>query len=261
MASAQGPIRAGISHPQREHYEAHGYVAGIPIFSAEELAVLRTEFERVLPLVPVNINFVNWWHKKNRTFYRAATHPALLDCVEAILGTSFFLWGSQFFVKEPGDELVVPWHQDAQYWPLRPHNHCTAFIALWDCDRENAGMEVIPGSHRGPLLRHRTEVSERRVLPQEVEAGEFDPSSAVCLELAAGEISLHDDAIIHGSGPNRSNRRRVGFTARYSTPDVRCDLAVWPTFQAFQVRGTDPYGYNPVGTAPQGDGFPTCMRP
>jgi len=250
-----------LTPAQVRQFREQGYVAGIPIFTDAELAPLRAEFERVRALVPVNINFVNWWHKKNRTFYGACTDPRLLDCVEDLLGPSFFLWGSQFFVKDPGDELVVPWHQDAQYWPLAPHNHVTGFIALWDCDRENAGMEVIPGSHRGPLLRHRTEVGEKRVLAQEVEAGQFDPAAAVCLELKAGEISLHDDALIHGSGPNRSDRRRVGFTMRFSTPEVRCDLAVWPTFQAFQVRGEDPYGHNPRGVPPTEDGFPICMRP
>ena len=74
-------------------------------------------------------------------------------------------------------------------------------------------------------------------------------------------MSLHDDAIAHGSGPNNSDRRRVGFTMRFSSTDVKCDLNVWPTFAAHLVRGVDEYNYNPVGKIPTEFDAPDCMRP
>ena len=37
-----------------------------------------------------------------------------------LLGEDLFLWGCQFFCKLPGVSTDVPWHQDAQYWPLTP---------------------------------------------------------------------------------------------------------------------------------------------
>lgn len=252
-----------LSPAQVEQFHRDGYVAGIPIFTEAELEPLRGEYLRAVRELPAgtNINFVNWWHKLNRVMYDACMDPRLLDCVEQLLGPDFFLWGSQFFAKEPGDEYVVPWHQDAQYWPLSPHESCTGFIALWDVDRENACMEVVPGTHRAGLLQHHRREKGKLVLEQELDSREFDAGRAVPLILKAGQISLHDDAIVHGSGPNRSPRRRVGFTMRFSTTRVKCDLAVWPTFRAFLARGEDRYGHNPAGQVPTGCEIPITMRP
>ena len=252
----------GLSAAQVAQFHERGYVAPIPVFSADEVRRFQAEYEKLITMLPPGktMNFVNWWHKRNRFLYDLCMDPRLLDRVESILGPNFFLWGSHFFVKEPGDGTEVPWHQDAQYWPLSPQNAVTVFIAFTDCVRENACMRVIPGSHRGNILRHETAADEHLVLKQRVAAGQFDESDSVYLELQAGEISLHDDALLHGSAANHSQRRRVGFTMRFSSTDVKCDLNVWPNFQAFLARGVDEYRLNPIGTPPTGYDAPTGMQ-
>jgi hypothetical protein len=250
-----------LTPQQVDQYHAKGYLKGFRVFSEAEVARLREEYPKLVRLLPPGkkISFVNWWHKRNRFLYDLCTDPRLLDYAEDLLGPSFFLWGSQFFVKEPGDGSIVPWHQDAQYWPLSPRRHVTVFVAFTDCDRENACMEVIPGTHRAGLLRHHTTTDGRYVLRQEIDAGEFDPADAMPLELRAGEISLHHDGIAHGSGANLSDRPRIGFTMRFSATEVKCDLSVWPNFQAFLVRGIDEFRHNPPGVPPTGYGAPTGM--
>ena len=162
-----------------------------------------------------------------------------------------YLWGTQFFAKDPGDGKLTPWHQDAFYWPLHPHRSVTAWLAFAGSDRANGAMQVIPGSHTVGHLQHGAFNHRKAVLPLQLEAGQVDPREAVFLELAAGEMSLHDDRIVHGSQPNRSNRLRCGLTIRYSAGEVKCDTREWPMFQAFWVRGTDRWRHNPVGTPPK----------
>lgn len=279
--SQAAPTIERLTPEQVEQYHARGYVAGFPVFGEAEVARFQSEYEKLVAFLPPgkSPNFVNWWHKKNRFIYDLCMDPRLLDFAEAILGPSFYLWGSHFFVKEPGDETVVPWHQDAQYWPLSPQNAVTVYVAFTDCDRENACLRsrpgrwrretfrrqsatgrgfATPGSHRA-RLRHHTSADGRYVLKQEIDDAELDPEDAVDLVLRAGQISLHHDGIAHGSGPNRSNRRRVGFTMRFSGSEVKCDLAVWPNFQAFPARGTDTYRHNPEGVPPTGYGAPSGM--
>ena len=70
--------------------------------------------------------------------------------------------------------------------------------------------------------------------------------------MKAGEASLHDDNILHGSDANDSDRLRCGLTLRYSATEVKADLSVWPFFRAYQVRGVNRYGHNPNGNAPTG---------
>ena len=83
----------------------------------------------------------------------------------------------------------------------------------------------------------------------------------VTLDLKAGEISFHDNRLIHGSGPNHSDRIRAGQVMRYSPTDVKCDLNVWPTFEIYLVRGVDDYQYNPVAKVPSGNGCPMRNLP
>lgn len=250
-----------LTSEQVARYHHDGYLHGFRVFAQEEVARFQQEYERLLTLLPphTHISRVNWWHKRNRFLYDLCLDPRLLDYVEDLLGPDFFLWGSQFFSKEPGDGTRVPWHQDAQYWPLTPQHAVTVFIAFTDCDRGNGCLEVVPGTHRGPRLRHHITGDGRAVLPQEVDEDELDLSLAVPLELRAGEISLHHDGLAHGSGPNLSSRRRVGFTMRFSSTEVKCDLSVWPNFRAFLARGVDRYRHNPPGEPPTGYGAPTGM--
>jgi non-haem Fe2+, alpha-ketoglutarate-dependent halogenase len=258
--TAGRPLRC-LTPEQLEQYHTHGYVKGFRVFSDAEVLRFQEEYGKLVRLLPpgTSMSRVNWWHKRNRFIYDLCMDGRLLDFAEDILGPDFFLWGSHFFVKEPGDGTIVPWHQDAQYWPLSPQSAVTVYVAFTDCDRENACMRVIPGSHRVGRLRHHTSEDGRYILKQEIDSGEFDPEDAVDLELKAGEISLHHDGIAHGSGPNLSDRLRIGFTMRFSRTDVKCDLSVWPNCQAFLARGTDRFGHNPPGTPPTGYGAPAGM--
>ncbi len=250
-----------LTPKQVRQYEEQGYLKGFRVFSDAEVAAMQAEYEKLLALMPPgkSISRVNWWHKRNRWVYDLCMDSRLLDYVEDLLGPHFFLWGSQFFSKEPGDGTEVPWHQDAQYWPLAPQHAVTVFIAFTDCLPENACMRVVPGTHRMGRLRHHAADDPRFVLAQEADADQVDLSRAVDLDLRAGEISLHHDGLLHGSGANRSGRRRVGFTMRFSGTEVKCDLSVWPNFRAYLARGRDEYGHNPPGVVPTGYEAPTGM--
>ncbi|MCH2375942.1 MAG: phytanoyl-CoA dioxygenase family protein [Planctomycetes bacterium] len=256
--------KARLTQEQIRQYDELGYVTSLSLFGKDETCELQEKYEEITALLPpeLPVSRVNWWHKKNKYLYeRVCTDSRLLDYVECLLGPNFFLWGSQFFVKEPGDGTIIPWHQDAQYWPLTPMKAVTAFIAFGDCDRENACMRILPGTHREPLREHRHAGKDHYILQEEILPNAIEEDQAVYLELKAGQMSLHDDAIAHGSGPNNSDRRRVGFTMRFSSTDVKCDLNVWPTFAAHLVRGVDEYNYNPVGKIPTEFDAPDCMRP
>lgn len=66
----------------------------------------------------------------------------------------------------------------------------------------------------GDLLNIRVEVTP------ETEA------AAVAIEMRAGSASVHDSFIIHGSGPNGSDRRRAGFTMRHgNAATVQVDVS------------------------------------
>jgi non-haem Fe2+, alpha-ketoglutarate-dependent halogenase len=237
-----------------ERYRSQGFLTGLPVFAEHETPALLDLYWRLRVLLPPGMSTqqMDWWHGQDRELWAICTHPRILDYVEAILGPDFYLWGTQFFSKDPGDGKTTPWHQDAFYWPLSPHRAVTVWLAFTDSDEENGAMRVIPGTHRVGRIKHVHSDSTSDVLHMELAPGTVREADAVPLILKAGQVSLHDDNIVHGSVANHSPRLRCGLTMRYSAGEVKCDLGVWPFFKAYWLRGVDRWQHNPAGTPPTG---------
>jgi non-haem Fe2+, alpha-ketoglutarate-dependent halogenase len=238
-ASTDRPKR--LSREQVLAYNSNGYVKGLRVFSDAEMEEHRAYFDRLLAK-QLEEGGDSYSLRRMIRFcqpvWDIVTNPTLLDYVEDILGPNIVAWGTQYFCKLPGDGKVVSWHQDASYWPLTPAHTVTAWLAVDDSDRENGCMQVIPGTHTlGHLDFDLSGADDNSVLPQKVKHAETygDP---VCFELKAGEISLHADMLVHGSEPNRSNRRRCGLTVRYAAADVRSLDEGW-TKNSVLCRGVD----------------------
>jgi non-heme Fe2+,alpha-ketoglutarate-dependent halogenase len=143
-------------------------------------------------------------------------HPGVLDAVEQLIGPNILVWGSSFFIKEPQNPSFVSWHQDSTYWGLEPADIVTAWVALSESIHENGAMRVIPGSHKLDQAPHCDTFAADNLLSrgQEIMV-EVNESKAVELPLQPGEMSLHHVRLIHGSEPNPSTKRRIGFAIRY----------------------------------------------
>ena len=150
----------------------------------------------------------------------------------------------------------MPWHQDAQYWPLKPAKAVTVWLALYDTDEENGAMKIVKGSHKQGMFDHTINKAKNLALNQEVSTDQFEQSNVVSLNLKAGEISLHDDGLLHGSEANKSNRRRCGVTMRFAPVNVKADLSVWPHFETQLARGIDNFKNNPIAAIPRGEATP-----
>ena len=136
--------------------------------------------------------------------------------VEQLIGPDIALWNSSFFAKPAGNGKATPWHQDGEYWPIRPLATCTVWVAVDDATRENGCLRIIKGSHKEiRLFEHKTNPSSDLTLNQELLTTEFDESKAVDLVLERGQISLHDVFLAHGSEPNTSSKSRRGMTMRF----------------------------------------------
>ena len=209
-----------LSDEEKEQYMKKGYTTGLPVFSENAVNDLHNWYDELSSKLPpdIDINKTNMWHKASKKFHDLCRTPAILDYVEDLLGPNFVQWGGQFFSKEPKDGSVVPWHQDAQYWPLNPSNAVTVWLAVFDTDEENGAMQFLPGSHKVGHIPWK-ESSEASVLNQQIkDISMFDKPFSN--NLKAGEYSLHSSLLVHGSPKNQSSRRRCGLTIRYAPQDV-----------------------------------------
>lgn len=247
-----------LDQAEIDHYHEWGYLKNLPVFDEPSVERLQSLFYEMAALLPdgVDINKVNMWHKAHTAAHQLIHTSAILDYVEDLIGENFFLWGNQFFVKYPGDGSVVPFHQDAQYWPLKPMRTVSAWLAIFDADEANSAMQIVRGSHRQGRFDHSVNDDPDYVLQYEVDDAQISRQDIVTLDLKAGQISLHDDGLLHGSPANLSDRVRCGMTFRFCPTEVKCDLSTWPTFESYLVRGVDEFQHNPVGKAPTGQGAP-----
>jgi len=158
-----------------------------------------------------------------------ARNPDLLDIAEQIIGPDLILWGSQVFSKPAGDGLAIPWHQDGQYWPMRPLATVTIWIAIDPATVENGCLRVIPGTHAQGLMPHETNAAAGLALNQQLAEYTVDEDGAVDIELEAGQISLHHAMLVHGSNANRSAKRRCGYAIRYMPATSHFDRSIAPT--------------------------------
>jgi len=172
-----------------------------------------------------------------------AMHAAVLDAVESILGPDLLIWSAEFFVKESRSGHVVSMHQDLTYWGLgETSDQVTAWIALSPSTVRSGCMDFVRGSHRSPILPHNDTFADANMLSRgqeiAVEVSEADKTSIV---LEPGQMSLHHGLTIHGSGPNRSRDRRIGFAIRYLSPKAKQKVA--DRDYAIVARGVDSSGH------------------
>jgi non-haem Fe2+, alpha-ketoglutarate-dependent halogenase len=176
---------------------------------------------------------------------------AILDAVEDLYGPDLLCWATSFFIKEAADPAFVSWHQDSTYWGLSRPDVVTAWVAFTEATEANGAMEYIPGSQRLDQIPHRDTFAKHNLLSrgQEVMV-EVDPAKRQIIMLRPGEMSLHHVRLVHGSPPNRSNDRRIGFAIRYIPTNV---AQLGGEDSATLVRGQDRYHHFALEPEPTSD--------
>src|SRR5574340_574935 len=230
-----------LTPEQCEQYRNLGYVAPIRIMPAAQALALRERlesFERSQG-APLQGAMRHKTHLLFAWLNDLVRHERILDAVEDLYGPNLLCWTTNFFVKEAHDPGFVSWHQDSTYWGLSQPDVVTAWMALSESTVANGAMEVIPGTHLLDQIPHRDTFGKNNLLTRGQEiAVEVDETQAVPIELQPGEMSLHHVRIIHGSKPNASAQRRIGFAIRYIPTYVR---QLQGEDSATLVRGEDTF--------------------
>lgn len=253
-------MRKSLTERQLGDYQQRGFLFPLTVFSESEAAALRGKLKELEAReggrLPAHINrkphlFLTWLNELIRD-------PRILDPVEDVLGPDILCWGSGFFIKDPHDRARVTWHQDSTYWGLSKPDVVTAWVAFTPSTHANGCMRVVPGTHALQQLPHRDTFAADNLLSRGQEiAVEVDESKAIDVELACGEMSLHHVLLVHGSEPNRSGLRRIGFAIRYLPTYVKQIAS--SVDSATLVRGSDTYGHFLHEPAPSADFHPDAV--
>jgi hypothetical protein len=252
-ASPEGTLKR-LSAEQVEAFNRNGFYFPLRVISGEEAAGYRRrleEFEAVHGLV-MKTPYRNKPHLVFKWASELIRHPGILEPIQDLLGPDLLVWGSSFFIKEPHDPAYISWHQDSTYWGLSHPDIVTAWVAFSVSEVANGAMRVVPGSHLKDQLPHKDTFARDNLLTrgQEVMV-EVDESKVVDMTLQPGEMSLHHVRMVHGSEPNSSGQRRIGFAIRYVPTYVR--QTAGPRDYATLVHGVDRYHHFDYEPEPQVD--------
>ena len=221
-------------------YERDGFVFPIDVLSPAEVSELRGELEAWERERGAPIDFP----EKSKSYLlfdwadRLVHHPKILDAVEDVIGPDILVYHSTLFLKEAHTPAFVRWHQDSTYFYLEPHLHITAWVALSDATVQAGCMQMLPGSHRWGAFEHDDQPGPHNMIRRGQGISErFDKAQGVFTPVMAGQMSLHHTDVVHASGANDSDDRRIGLAISYIPAHVRPIGAVRPS--ALCVRGRD----------------------
>ena len=242
-----------LTEDQVAAYHRDGYLAPVPAMSEAEARALRGTLERIEAGMggPLRGDLRHKAHLLFPFLAELIRHEAILDAIEDVLGPDILCWNTNFFIKEAETPSFVSWHQDSTYWGLSSPDVCTAWVALTPSNLDNGAMAVIPKTHTIDQIPHRDTFDRHNLLTrgQEV-AVEVDEAEAVPLVLKPGEMSLHHVRLVHGSPPNPSPDRRIGFAIRYIPTSL---YQLEGTDSATLVRGEDRFGHFELEPRPERD--------
>jgi len=201
-------------------YERDGYLAPVQILEPSEADHYRACFDRFVDEWAEPIRRAENLHRVYPWAFALASRPrdmAAQLLAPGLEGTDLLIWGTLAFCKYPQSKGFVAWHQDSAYTDfLDGAPSVTAWIALTRSTAENGCMRVSPGTHL-TRLTHGHNTSPDNLLRQQQQLDGHHDDNAVELVLEPGEMSFHHLNLIHGSNPNVSDERRIGFIIRFTT--------------------------------------------
>ena len=229
---------------QAQFYQEQGYLVVPGLFGLDELAVWLERFEAIVngEIEPaermlvmrdvmvakgvVNPNSSAEAIAKLQDFendpvlYSYALHNRLLDWVEAFVGPDIKSIHTMLINKPPNVDGRHPLHQDLVYFPFRPANKIVAiWTALQRITKENGCLVVVPGSHRGELLKHENPDWEHLNFAYFGAAGVGRHPDRLHLEMEPGDSVFFHPLLLHGSGRNRSHGFRRAISAHFASAE------------------------------------------
>ena len=151
--------------------------------------------------------------------YLAATlESRMADCVAELIGPDVKLHHTKINSKLPGGHTEVKWHQDFSFTPHSNDDVVTALLMVDEVTEENGPLQVLAGSHRGPIHSLWHEGVFTGAVADSV-ADTAVASARICVGPAGAACLMHT-RLLHGSTANRSERPRTLHISVYSAEDA-----------------------------------------
>lgn len=165
------------------------------------------------------------------TIWRYVSGVHLTDVAVDLLGPDVKFRESYINFKQAGVGRPVSWHQDFPFFPTTNRSMITVLTYLEEVTEDMGPIELLSGSHRGPIFDHYDEHGWIGRLPDEVVAT-LPLDEVVSLPGPAGTVIVFDNFMVHGSQANRTENPRPVMVTGYAAADAMPYTATPPSMQS-----------------------------
>lgn len=144
-------------------------------------------------------------------------NAATVDFCAELIGPSIRFHHGKINSKLPGTATQVKWHQDFPFEPMTNDDMITALLFMDDVTLDNGPLEVLPGTHKGPIHSHWHDGVFRGAVHDTVIDAQRD-KIVKCVG-KAGSVCLMHANLLHGSAPNLSDQPRTLYITTYYAED------------------------------------------
>jgi ectoine hydroxylase-related dioxygenase (phytanoyl-CoA dioxygenase family) len=233
-----------IEQWQVEQFHQQGYLVVEGVLSADEIAALQHDFDQ---WVEESRARSDAWgetqdgrarfdlesdHRADHPSLRRVSSPTEISPVYArtalqsrmaqiagklIGGSGTRFHHSKINSKLPHTATQVKWHQDFLFTPHSNDDIVTALLMVSEVTPENGPLNVIPGSHKGPLWSHWQNNRFTGAVDDAVVA-EHCRQPVACFG-PPGSVCFMHTRLLHASSPNVTELPRTLFICVYAAED------------------------------------------
>ncbi len=152
------------------------------------------------------------------TFSSIMREARTVDFCAELLGPNLRFHHGKVNSKLPGSATQVKWHQDFPFQPMTNDDMITCLLFVDDVTLENGPLEVIKGSHKGPIYSHWHDGVFTGAIDETIVEEQRDQITS-CIG-PAGSVCLMHVRLLHGSAPNLSDKPRTLYITTYCAEDA-----------------------------------------
>jgi phytanoyl-CoA hydroxylase len=246
-----------VTDEERRQFEADGFFIRHNVYTDDEIDVLCGRVDKLIEQVertdsltpdekqvilkrnsksnvqsgPESLNSLFRIHLFSRLIREHIRDPRRLEPISQLVGPDLFCPNDLYFFKPPGTGRPIAWHQDSWYFNNTYESSDVAsleessigtWLAVDAADVDNGCLWVIPGSHIAGVVEH-TEIGHEEELPvrHRAEVAKTLEDREVPVEVAKGSLVFFNNALLHRSTPNRSERYRRAYVVHYMKATIR----------------------------------------
>lgn len=158
---------------------------------------------------------------RDALFRQCASHAGIVDTLSVLMGSTDLMLSQNHhncvMTKHPGHSSLTSWHQDIRYWRFDRPELVSTWIALGAENVDNGCLLVIPGSHRLTIEPGRFDAA--LFLRTDLEQNAEILSTALPVELQAGDVLFFHSRTLHAAGQNSSSSIKRSIVFTYHTSD------------------------------------------